>query len=124
MKIDNFEKELFGNEEKEQDLSLEKSNIQNREIEIKDDSDTKEVEKKYWVLCLPRTRIEEVEVYLRSRNIDNYDTFFSLDEFRDELDKVTAGVDMFLLILIMYMVREKLKKCLIISNMCTQKKDT
>ena len=40
-------------------------------------------ETKYLIVCLPRTKIEEVEVYLRSRNIDNYDTCFNINEFSE-----------------------------------------
>ena len=39
------------------------------------------------VLCFPRTKIENVEMYLRMRYIDSYDTYFSLEEFVEDLQE-------------------------------------
>lgn len=48
-------------------------------------ADSDSIMPKNIVVCLPRTKIEEVEVYLRSRNIENFDTCFNLNEFSDTL---------------------------------------
>lgn len=97
--MDNFEKELFGTTDDRQDsVNNSGSSVKegNSEPEVREDLEETETEQKYWIICLPRTRIEEVEVFLRSRNIDNYDTFFSVKEFEDELKLSTDRVNVYL----------------------------
>ena len=74
--MDNFEKDILD--------SFENPNEdENSVISRSGDSNTNSNTSKTLVICFPRTKIEAVEVYLRSRNIDNYETVFDFSELNE-----------------------------------------
>ena len=98
--MDNFEKDILSSMENTHDsensefLQFEMLNSEestSSKQQNSRNSDLADTMTKSIIVCFPRTRIEGIEVYFRSRNINDYDTVFDIFEL-DETLKSTSGV--------------------------------